>query len=191
MLLVRHGPVDAEPARCWGWTDVALAPSAELDARLAALPVAEGALVVSSDLQRARSTAERLVALHPGTRLGRAQFALRELHFGRWEGLRWEEIERREPEAYAAYMERWRDMPCPGGESWIALRDRCARWLESAPPEPLVVVAHQGSLRALWALLAPEARALRDAARDQEAMRRRWAYGEGHRVPRDRPRSDR
>jgi len=77
---VRHGPTHARSMV--GWSDIPadLSDTARL-ARLAShLP--EGALVVSSDLIRARATADAIAG--PRLRLGDER-DLREIHFGDWE----------------------------------------------------------------------------------------------------------
>ena len=172
LYLVRHGEVDAEPGRCWGWTDLELADEAAtreaLAAQLGLLDPAP-ARIVCSDLGRARATARllgELVGVEP-----EPTPALRELHFGVWEGRSWPEIEQRWPELYWAYMERWRERAPPGGESWLELVERVGHlWYEGlvARRSPTVVVAHQGSLRALAGVALGLA--------DEEAMRLRFAY---------------
>jgi broad specificity phosphatase PhoE len=78
--------------------------------------------VYSSDLSRALTTAETI---------GRAFCLLpvvlpdlREIDFGEWEGLSWEEIEARD----SAYAKKWSDnypnLPTPGGETFEAFQLR-------------------------------------------------------------------
>ena len=93
-------------------------------------------------------------------------------------------------------MTQWRTTKTPEGESWTDLKARCRNWLDRAPRDPaaLVVVAHQGSLRALWALLGGEAglamdRANDDERLDQQAMGQGWGYGEAMTLWRRRARA--
>ncbi len=184
MWLIRHGEIDAVhevggPKRCLGWTDSPLvdpgqtarrmAENAELLERLTPelCPVD---VVWSSDLSRALDTAHVLAGLL-GARVA-VDARLRELHFGAWEGMTWPQIEAAHPDAYWAFMDAWRTQPTPGGESYAALTARVAAWRVDAP-EARVVVAHQGSLRALAALLTG----------DDEAHHA-WTYGQAHWFPR-------
>ncbi|WP_370030157.1 histidine phosphatase family protein [Oceanicella sp. SM1341] len=155
---LRHGPTGA--ARAVGHTDLpASFPDEAALVRLrAALP--QGAVLVSSDLTRARQTAERLGAFPlrlPDTS------ALRELDFGRWENRAFDEIERAEPEAARAFWTRPGPTPAPGGESWDALMARVSAAIAAleaaAPGADLVLVSHAGPIRAALALalgLGPE-----------------------------------
>lgn len=151
---VRHGPTH-ERAFC-GWRDVPadLSDTAAI-ARLAAhLPA--GAPVVCSTLLRARATADALAGGRP--RLP-ARDDLRELHFGEWEGLRFDEVSARDPELSRAYWEDPGDIAPPGGESWnaAALRiDGAVQALMSAATPDLVIVAHMGVILTRLALALDE-----------------------------------
>jgi len=123
ILLARHGETDdnVPPLRFQGQRDTPLnergrAQARELAERVAALdpPIAS---LWCSDLSRARETAEIV-----GARIGlapRPDARLREGWRGEWEGFLFEEIERRDPERYAA----WRNPDAeigfrfPGGET--------------------------------------------------------------------------
>lgn len=78
---------------------------------------------------------------------------LKELTFGRWEGLTWREVQRREPEAARERMaDKWSYVP-PGGESYAMLIERLRPWLETVSSDTLVV-SHGGVARGLMYLLA-------------------------------------
>lgn len=85
---------------------------------------------------------------------------VRELTFGRWEGLTWKEVRRAEP-GRAAERERdkWNFVP-PEGESYAMLAERVAPVIRDLP-QISVVVSHGGVARALLHLLAglPEKKA--------------------------------
>lgn len=148
---VRHAPTHATGAI--GWTDLApdLSDRAALARLAAALPA--GAAVIASDLARARGTAEALAL--PGPRLP-DEPGLREFHFGRWEGLSFEEIAAREPEAHARFWAEPGPTAAPGGESLDAFAARVAavtaRHNAAPPAADLVAVAHAGTIRAALAL---------------------------------------
>ena len=127
-----------------GWTDrtADLSDHAALARLRARLPEAP---VVSSDLSRARATAD---ALARGPRLPDDP-RLREIHFGQWEDRSFAEVDAEDPERLRAFWERPGLSAPPGGEGWDALRARVDAALDDllAPAMPdLVIVAHFGPI---------------------------------------------
>lgn len=123
--LVRHGAVAPEwRERLYGCLDVPLAESGRVEAHRAAalLERVELAAVISSGLERAEFGAACIRAGRALERLDERE--LRELDRGGWAGLGFDELEERDPGAYA----RWSADPAgvrpPGGEnlSDLALR---------------------------------------------------------------------
>jgi broad specificity phosphatase PhoE len=152
--LLRHGEVtDAETRRFIGHLDVPLSGHGERQcaAQAAVLRRLELAAVFSSDLARARRSAEIIAAPHGLTPVERA--ALREMSMGRWDGLTADEIRQREPDAFAEWMARVGEFPFPEGESvpdllaraWPAFASICAEFAGRA----VAIVAHGGTNRAL------------------------------------------
>ena len=143
---VRHAPTHRKGAV--GWTDVAcdLTDDAALDRLSAALPQAP---VLSSDLARARSTAERIAGTRP--RLA-DEPGLRELHFGAWEGLDFATVAARWPQAHDDFWARPGPAAAVGGESLDALCARVDRAVDRLIAEigtgDVVVVAHMGAIMA-------------------------------------------
>jgi broad specificity phosphatase PhoE len=155
LFLVRHGETDWNAAGRWqGQTDVPLnARGREQAIEVAVRLRAEGiASVASSDLLRARTTAE-LMAAELGLVVNQLDPALRERRFGCFEGLTREEVAARFPEAWARYLEDPGPAP-PGGETREELVGRLLPAVASAAarlPGPLLVVMHGGAMRALLA----------------------------------------
>lgn len=154
IYLLRHGEVVlAEPRRFIGHLDVPLSEHGERQSRaqaerLAGTPLAA---VFTSDLTRARRTGEIVGARH-----GLAPVVLpglREMAMGRWDGLTAEEIQRREPEAFADWMARVGEFPFPEGESVSDLLARAWPAFEAIVAahagDAIAVVAHGGTNRAL------------------------------------------
>ena len=154
LLLARHGQSDWNAARRWqGFADRPLtergrAQAAELAERLADIALDA---VYSSDLKRARETAEKVARVQGLD--GTTEPRLREVNVGSWEGLTREEAEQRFPEGFA----RWR----AGGTGWddgetygemskrvLAAVDDIARRHNGGR---VLIVAHGGPIRAIHA----------------------------------------
>ena len=104
-------------------------------------------MVVSSDLVRARRTAEA-VCEHVGLPLV-LDPRLRESHFGQWQGLTGAEVSHTWPGEYAAWR-RWEGIPV-GGEDPAAVGARAAAAVQMHLPSAgdLLLVTHGGTARAL------------------------------------------
>jgi len=140
---VRHGPTHEKAFV--GWRDVPadLSDTARIARLDAQLP--KGALIVSSDLIRAKATA---AALTEGREALPADPALREINFGAWDGLHWSDASARDPELTRAFWEKPGDIAPPEGESWNAVAARVdgfvARMLAVHAGRDIVAVAHFG-----------------------------------------------
>lgn len=160
IYFIRHGETDwnAE-ARLQGQRDIPLnargrVQAEEAGARLRELvPHYERLDYVASPLGRARETMERMraaVSLDPA--VYRADDRLKELTFGGWEGLTWNEVRARDPRGAAAReRDKWNFVP-PGGESYAGLAERIAPAFAILTRDT-VVVSHGGVARAYLALV--------------------------------------
>jgi len=161
VLIARHGETeDNVIPRFQGWRDTPLNETGRCQAFALGKRLAEReepiASLWASDLSRARETAE--IA---GAALGLRpllDWRLREGARGRWEGRLMDDVERDEPELYAAWMRDDPSFRFPGGES---LRDQQQRVLASLHdihahgPLPALAVCHGGSIRVMLALRDP------------------------------------
>ena len=157
ILALRHGETAwNRDTRIQGHIDVPLNARGQWQARRAAeaLRAEPIAAVYSSDLSRARQTAEAVaealghtVSTHAG---------LRERHFGEFEGKTWAEIETGWPEQALAWRKRVPEFAPTGGENLLTLRERIARTVNELaarhPGEQVVMVAHGGVLDVLYRL---------------------------------------
>lgn len=148
LWLVRHGPT-AGPrgsAAMYGWTDLPadLSDTAALARLSAALP--EDLPIVSSDLIRARATADAIAGARrrlpdmPG---------LREVHFGDWEGRGFAETWASAPRLAQRLWDTPGDSRPPGGESWNELSARVGETIDgllAEHPGGLIAVAHFGAI---------------------------------------------
>ena len=168
VFLARHGETNdnREPARFQGFTDTPLNDTGRAQAHELAERVAGDGIraLWSSDLIRASETAEIV-----GARLGlepRFDPRLREGMRGRWEGHLMADIERKEPELYAAWRRGGAEFRFPGGESLLEQQQRVTAALldiHATALLPALVVCHGGSIRVM--LCEDDARGL-DAFHD-------------------------
>ena len=155
LILIRHGETAWNRAtRIQGHTDIPLSPLGLAQAQRLAEAMADEPLaaIYSSDLSRARQTAEAVagvqgLAIH-------FDAALRERAFGRFEGLSWEEIDRGYPEDAARWRRREPDFAVGGGESLTVFSARCVaaarRAAAAHPGQSIALVAHGGVLDCLY-----------------------------------------
>ncbi|MEM8580659.1 MAG: histidine phosphatase family protein [Pseudomonadota bacterium] len=137
---VRHGPTHAKSMV--GWTDLPadLSNTQQVARVKAHLP--SGAPVVSSDLVRARDTAQ---AIAGGRYLETTSPALREIHFGAWEGRTHADIETEDRDRIFAFWDQPGEIAAPEGESWNTLRKRVDSFVDAwRTPGPVIAVAHLG-----------------------------------------------
>ena len=159
ILLARHGETDhnVPPQRVQGWIDIPLNERGRGQARELAAAVADRgvAALYASHLGRARETAEIV-----GAELGLAPTLderLAESNRGSWEGRLLEEIEREEPELWAAWRRGGEDFRFPGGESLREHSDRVEAALSDigAGLLPALAICHGGTIRCAFAAQHP------------------------------------
>lgn len=125
LVLVRHGQTEWNvTGRYQGQSDVPLSPEGRRQAeRLAArFPVPALDAMYASDLSRARETAQCVAeTLRGSVRLERA---FRELSFGDWEGLTYDEIAAQWPEEAQKLFRAPDELIIPHGETFQQLQTR-------------------------------------------------------------------
>jgi probable phosphoglycerate mutase len=153
-LCIRHAQSTMNAVGLWqGQADPPLSEEGREQARELAERLGEGSLsvLVASDLQRARETAE-IAACRLGITT-RLEPALRELDVGDWSGLAREEIARRWPEDFARFQAGDLDVRAGGGETRRELRARVVAALRSFQQQyrgdRIAVVTHLGVIRTL------------------------------------------
>lgn len=152
LILWRHGRTSWNlEGRVQGQTDVPLDETGVQQAREAAARLASlrPARIVSSDLQRARATAEELARVS-GVAV-EVDVRLREMAFGEREGMTWAESWDAFPEGMKAWAEG-DESQIPGAESHRQAADRFAAVARDVAAtmgedETVVLVAHGGVLR--------------------------------------------
>jgi alpha-ribazole phosphatase len=152
LLFIRHAATDMAGTFC-GHSDPELNARGrvQLAELIDRLRVEEIGAVYTSDLRRARTTGTAIAkAFGVGCHV---RSALREVDFGQWEGITWEEIERRD-EAYARrWIAEYPRLSTPEGESFCNFERRVldevaflSRKTE-ATSRTIAVVTHAGVLR--------------------------------------------
>jgi probable phosphoglycerate mutase len=161
ILLIRHGETawNAE-RRLQGHLDIPLNPEGQRQAGLLAAALAGEPLdvLVSSDLMRARQTAQAIAGLR-GMPL-QIDPGLRERCYGGFEGLLYSEIEQRFPREFAAWQARDVDAVLPPGancgESFRAFFARATGAIlalaAAHPGKTIALVAHGGVLECAYRL---------------------------------------
>jgi broad specificity phosphatase PhoE len=140
---VRHGPTHEKAFT--GWRDVPadLSDAARIARLNAYLPT--DAVLVSSDLSRAISTADCLAGGRE--RLPHAR-ELREFDFGIWDGMSFEDVADRDPELSQDSWENPGAVTAPEGESWDDVAARVAPFVAEMSAQfqgrDIIAVAHFG-----------------------------------------------
>ena len=147
LIFIRHGETEMDGKFC-GHSDPELNGAGELQAARAAEEVANLGIerIYSSDLRRAAQTAAVL-----GRRIGaevELRDSLREIYFGLWEGLSWQEIETRFPQEAGRWTQDFPLQNAPGGEAYAAFTERIDAAIEpllrEAVLRTIAVVSHRG-----------------------------------------------
>lgn len=173
IYLARHGETDDNARRVvQGWIDTPLNARGRGQARELARQVRDLGIkaIWTSQLARAAETAQIVgyaLGLEP-----RVDDRLAESQRGSWEGRALDEIERAEPEDWAAWKRGGADFRFPGGgESLAEHQARVLAVIEAirAGDQPALVVAHGGTIRcaicanhpnglsAFWSIPVPNA----------------------------------
>lgn len=145
LWLVRHGPTH-QKSFC-GWRDVPadLSDHAQIERLNTYLP--EKATLISSDLLRARQTADVLTGHHH--RMDHSD-QLREFNFGIWDGMSFDQVATRDPDLSRQFWEKPGHLPAPEGESWYDVAWRVSREVDNlidrCLTKNLIIVAHFGAI---------------------------------------------
>lgn len=154
VIFIRHGQTEWNvTGRYQGQSDVKLTEEGRKQAEKLAdnFPVAKVDAIYASDLCRAMVTAETIAAKF-GLKV-QAEPAFRELSFGDWEGLTYQQIVDKWEEAMANFLQHPDILEIPGGESFPAVQQRAMKRLneliEKHDGQTIVVVAHGAVLRTM------------------------------------------
>ncbi len=166
--LVRHGQTDWNVSGRWqgqlptGLNEQGRQQAQQLARHVQAWPITR---IISSDLPRARDTAQAMAAGRDVAIELDARW--REINLGVFQGLMWQEIVAQHPKGFAAYETDFYDYVIPGGESRRQVQTRALAALSEAVrcgEGEMAFVSHGVTLRvALMGLLPDEAERIRTA----------------------------
>ena len=152
LLFIRHAETDMAGTFC-GQSDppVSAAGHRQIQTLAEGLRTEPIATVFASDLQRSVTTARALADSFAIPCIKRP--ALREIDFGKWDGLTWNQIEKLD----STFAQQWLDsFPCltpPGGESFEIFEARVmaetSYLLNQCKSSLIAVVTHAGVMRAV------------------------------------------
>ena len=156
---VRHGETEwNRTKRYQGHSDIPLNENGRRQAQETASLLAKETLsaIYASDLKRAVETAEAIAQTHELRVQQKPE--LRELHFGLWEGLRYEQIMEKWADELSLMYEDPERGRAPEGEGFSDLAKRAWPALQALreahqEEDAIAVVAHGGTIRVLLCLL--------------------------------------
>ncbi|WP_371371356.1 alpha-ribazole phosphatase [Sporomusa aerivorans] len=151
LIIVRHGQTLWNLERKYqGHSDIALTEKGLQQAEAVAARLAAESIeaVYASDLSRAYKTAECIAVKH-NLKVNVVP-ELREIRFGEWEGLTYEEITVRWPGLLGKLWSTPDEIEIPGGETFRQLKERAYdavnRIVAAHPEQTVAVVAHGGTI---------------------------------------------
>ncbi|HZD61054.1 MAG TPA: histidine phosphatase family protein [Anaerolineae bacterium] len=154
LYLVRHGETELNRQfRFIGRTDVGLSSIGREQAMTLAdrLKKEDITAVYSSNLRRAIQTAETIA--QPLSVAVKQIADLREIDFGNWEGMTYDEIDIADHEHFHAWIADQTVVPIPGGESWQHFEHRVKNAIMSVIMDEregnIIVVSHGGPIKLL------------------------------------------
>lgn len=157
IIFVRHGETDFPLDRLYCDDDespplneAGLVQAESAAARLSSVSINA---IYASPATRTQMTAAAIVSRHGGEVITRD--ALSERRFGEWDGLYFDDVEKRDPEGYRAWKEDPLNFVPRGGETikdlLVRVKGEVARVLERHTGGVVVVVAHVGPIRVILA----------------------------------------
>lgn len=159
IFLIRHGETDSNKShRFQGRLDNPLnAEGIQQAERLVEFMKEQKIDVVySSSMKRARMTADKLAAAY-GLEV-KPMDLLKEVSFGDWEGLEYNEINKRWPEEMNLFLTKPGEWIPPNGESFVQVEERCKAafeqiFAEQGHDKNIAIVSHGGIVRVQLCLL--------------------------------------
>ena len=157
LYLARHGQTDWNIARRYqGHSDTQLNQVGIRQAKQTAARLSTETIhaIYSSDLSRAADTARTIADSHQLE--VRVDARWRELSFGDWEGMTYQEMSAHSPELFDAWVKDPLNISTPNGETLAQLAERVKLVFDEIKhahqDQTILVVSHRGALQTLLAL---------------------------------------
>jgi len=150
LIFIRHAETDMAGTFC-GQSDPPINTAGQMQVAdlIVRLAVETFDMIYSSDLQRAVDTATPIAEAFNLPLYKTSD--LREVHFGDWEGLTWNEIEERDPDYAQRWLQSFPSLPAPQGESFAAFESRILQEVthlkNMEQGKKVIVVTHGGVMR--------------------------------------------
>lgn len=158
LILIRHGETAwTKENRYQGHSDIELNEEGCRQARLLAKKFAKERIdcIYASDLSRTWKTAEAIAKPH--SLPVKKTPLLREIAFGKWEGLTFEEMKSKDKELVEKWRNNFYDFRAPQGESLLSLKKRAENFfhqiLKKHKGQTILVVSHGGFIRIVFYFL--------------------------------------
>lgn len=151
LIFIRHPATNwNKQQRYLGRTDIALNRKGEKQAKLISsyLRNKNISAIYSSDLIRAYQTAS-IIAKQHSLKMKKDK-GLREIDFGSWEGMTFNQIQKKYPKLARKYLSDSLNTKIPGGESFLKFRKRVNKTLKKIliqEKSTIVIISHAGPNR--------------------------------------------
>lgn len=153
ITLIRHGSIGSDLyQRLIGSTDVPLSEEGRRQSRrlISALRERSGSTFYCSPLRRAQETARAALDPYPAEMV--LDRDLKEIDFGQWEGMTFEQVNARDADAVGRWASGAVEFAFPGGETIAGFAERverAARRMAADDTETVVAFTHGGVIRHL------------------------------------------
>ena len=158
IYLVRHGETELNKKKVYyGWMDVPLTLQGEAQCQIVRekLKAIVFQVVITSPLIRTIHSSEIITGLTKDKL--KIYPELKELNFGKWEGLHYSEIEKTYNEDWIEWTKDWQGFCIPEGESFNTFYCRIKlcfdRILDKYKGKTILIVGHQGALKIIATLI--------------------------------------
>jgi len=158
LVLVRHGQTDGnKEGTYYGWLDFSLNEIGKAQALKIREKIKDMTFeaIYTSPLRRALETTRRIKPDQDTPIL--LNEALKELHFGEWEGMTCSEIQEKFPQLWDEWCKNWVDFCFPRGESFRQLYQRVTceidHILQTHRHGKVLIVSHHGCIRGIISYL--------------------------------------
>ena len=158
LLLIRHAEVEnSYQKKFGGWADMNLSPTGKRQAKVLADYLCHKTIdaIYASPMKRVQQTLAPALKLngHDQTMLE----GLKEINFGDWTGLGWQEVEEKFKFRSHEWLDQIQNHGVPNGESGKVFRERVepclAAILKRHPGQNVAIFCHGGVIRMILAIL--------------------------------------